>query len=267
MITYVLSQVQRFLREALILTAAPQVTVNRTKYVVHVDDVLHQVRRDRVCDCGGTPQFPCPALPLVQEYLAAGGQRPLGRHEDTWPERWLRIPPVCPICDCPTLPDRYVDSSHGPGWRCTFDPQHYWLVRMNPLRRYLAAHPPQSQYPWNGESPEEQRAWLEAHTHPLRVVPSRSNGGSNALDGKKKSQGSPRAGAARPGLDVVRLPRGPERPDDRLLGAGVRATRPQSIIPEGTHSDLVEGMRKVRGRIYPKVRQADPAGNGGDSAV
>jgi len=62
---------------------------------------------------------------------------------------------------------------------------------MNPLRRYLAAHPPQSRYPWNGESPEEQRAWLETHTHPPRVVPSRSNGGSNALDGKKKSQSSP----------------------------------------------------------------------------
>lgn len=182
MITYVLSRVGRALRESLTLVTAPplaypaqaqstspRVTLTRTLYLVHVDGAPHRVRRDRVCDCGGTPQHPCPAIPLVQEYLAAGGQRPLGRHEDTWPDRWLRVPPLCPICDCPTLPDRYLDSSHGPGWRCTFDSMHYWMVRMNPLRRYLAAHPPRPRYPWNGDSPAEQQAWLQAHVHPPRI--------------------------------------------------------------------------------------------------
>jgi hypothetical protein len=182
MITYVLSRVGRVLRESLTLVTAPplaypaqaqssspRVTLTRTLYLVHVDGVLHRVRRDRVCDCGGTPQRPCPAIPLVQDYLAAGGQRPLGRHEDTWPDRWLRVPLLCPVCDCPTLPDRYVDSSHGPGWRCTFDSMHYWMVRMNPLRRYLALHPPQPRYPWNGDSPAEQQAWLQARAHRLRI--------------------------------------------------------------------------------------------------
>lgn len=167
MITYVLSQVHRFLREALTLAAAPQVTVNRTKYVVRVDGVIHQVRRDGVCDCGETS---CPAIPLVQAYLAAGGEKPLGRHPDTWPERWLRIPPLCPLCDCPTVADRHLDSSHGPGWRCTLDASHYWQVRMEPLRRYLRAHPLPPRYPWYDTSTEEQQAWLAAHYHPPRLV-------------------------------------------------------------------------------------------------
>ena len=46
---------------------------------------------------------------------------------------------------------------------------HYWMVRMNPLRRYLATHPPRPRYPWNGDSPAEQQVWLEAHVHPPRI--------------------------------------------------------------------------------------------------
>jgi len=43
----------------------------------------------------------------------------------TWPETWSRVPPQCPVCDTPTVADRCLDSSHGPGWRCTLDASHY----------------------------------------------------------------------------------------------------------------------------------------------
>jgi hypothetical protein len=154
---------------------SPQVTVSRVHYLVLVDGTLHHVRRDRVCDCGATPQFPCPAIPLVQDYLAAGCARPLGRHESTWSENWVRIPPLCPVCDCPTIPDRYLNSRAGPGWRCSLTGcEHFWMVRMNPLRRYLAKHRPELRYPWYDAPEEERRAWLEAHCHPPRVAPSPS---------------------------------------------------------------------------------------------
>jgi hypothetical protein len=170
-ITYVFCQAQRFLREALTSVTTPQVSTNRTRYVVYVDGTLHHVRRDRVCDCGGTPQSPCPALPLIQDYLAAGGPRPLGCHESTWPEAWTTIPSLCPACDCPTVADRYLNSSHGPGWRCTFDASHYWWVRLNPLRRYLITHPPPSTYPWCDTTPARHQAWIEDHYQPPRCLP------------------------------------------------------------------------------------------------
>ena len=227
MITYIISQLGHVLRESMTLTApSPQVTVNETHYVVSLNGTAHRVRRDRVCDCGGSPQCPCPAIPLVQNYLTGGGQRPPGRHESTWPETWAAVPTLCPICDCPTIPDRYLNSRAGPGWRCSVTGcEHFWRVRMNPLRRYLAAHPLEPCYPWNGASPAERQAWLEAHTHLPRVVPSQSNGGTDALDRKKESKGQPRPGAPRPRLDTVRLPRGPERRDDRLPCAGLVGRR------------------------------------------
>jgi hypothetical protein len=233
MIPYALSHLSRILRESLPLTMAPprpssepgekdsrRVTVDATRYVVPLNGTVHHVRRDRVCDCGGSPLCPCAAIPLVQAYLAGGGPRPPGRDESTWPQAWATVPAVCPICDCPTLPDHHLNSRAGPGWRCSLSGcEHFWQVRMNPLRRYLAAHPPQPCYPWNGASLPEQQAWLEAHTHPPHVVASQSNGGDNALDRTKKSKGRPRPGAPDPGLEAVWIPRGPERPDDRLLFA------------------------------------------------
>ena len=173
MITYVLSRVSRILHEAISAVAnAPRVALSRTAYLVQVDGTLHRVRRDRVCDCGGTPQFPCPAMPLVQDYLAAGGPRPLGRHESTWPEVWTSVPVLCPICDCPTVADRHLDSSHGPGWRCTVDASHYWWVRLNPLRRCLATRSQTLCYPWHDTPVPERQAWLEAHGHPPRLAAS-----------------------------------------------------------------------------------------------
>jgi hypothetical protein len=167
MITYVFSRVSRILREAISpLIDTPPVSRTRTHYFVRVNDTLHHVRRDGVCSCGGTPQSPCPALPLVQDYLARGGPRPLGRHESTWPEAWTTVPSLCPVCDCPTVVDRYLDSSHGPGWRCTFDASHYWRVRLNAMRRRLAARPPH--YPWYGQPLAERLAWLAAHSQPPR---------------------------------------------------------------------------------------------------
>jgi hypothetical protein len=135
-----------------------QVTISRTRYVVQVNGTLHRVRRDRVCDCGGTAKSPCAAAALVQEYLAAGGARPLGRHPSTWPESWLRVPSECPVCGCPTAPDRYLNSRAGPGWRCSLGPLHFWQVRMEPLRRYLKANPPQPRYPWHDLPEEEHQA-------------------------------------------------------------------------------------------------------------
>jgi hypothetical protein len=177
MITYILSRVSHILREAISpLLNTPPVSRTRTHFLVRVNGTLHRVRRDHVdgyiaCDCGGTPQSPCPALPLVRDYLAPGGPRPLRRPESTWPEAWTIIPPLCPICDCPTVADRYLDSSHGPGWRCTFDASHYWWVRLNPLRRYLAAHPPPSTYAWCDTTPAQRQAWIEDPCHPPRCLP------------------------------------------------------------------------------------------------
>ena len=113
---------------------------------------------------------PC-ATPLVQAYPANGGLRPPGRTELNWPETWTTVPPHCPVCDGPTIPDRHLNSRAGPGWRCSRDSIHYWQVRMNPLRRYLAAHPAQSSYPWYDTPKEERQAWLDAHYHPPCLAP------------------------------------------------------------------------------------------------
>jgi len=166
-ITYFVFRVQRLLRENLTAPPIPQacpehsrrVTTGRTHYVVHVNGTIHRVRRDRVCDCGGAPESPCFAIPLVQDYLASGGEKPLGRHPDTWPETWVRIPLSCPVCDCPPIPDRCLDSRAGPGWRCSLTGcQHFWQVRMEPLRRHLKANLPEPHYPWANFTSEERRA-------------------------------------------------------------------------------------------------------------
>ena len=171
MITYLFPSAGHILCEALALAALPpQVTVNHTHYLVRLNGTVHHIRRDRVCTCGGTPKQPCPANPLVQQYLAAGGPRPPGRHEDTWPQSWPTVPPLCPICDCPTIADRYLDSSHGPGWRCTLDATHYWQVRLNPLRRHLADGPPPPSHPWYDTPLADRQAWIEAHSHPPRCL-------------------------------------------------------------------------------------------------
>jgi len=100
-----------------------------------------------------------------------------------WPETWVSVPPQCPVCDAPTVADRCLDSSHGPGWRCPRGASHYWQVRMEPLRRYLRAHPPPPRYPWYNASEEERHAWLAARYQPPRLVPSTEKGGQqNALD-------------------------------------------------------------------------------------
>jgi hypothetical protein len=169
MIRYVLSHVGRFLRETLVPAADPlPVSVSGARYVVPLNGTVHHVRRDRTCDCGGTPQSPCPAVSLVREYLVRGGPRPPGRPEATWPEVWAAIPACCPVCDCPTVADRQLDSARGPGWRCTFDPLHFWQVRLRPLRRCLAARSPH--HPWYEHPPAERQAWLEAHSHPPRCI-------------------------------------------------------------------------------------------------
>ena len=221
MIRYTLSPAYRTLREAATTALSPRVTISRTRYLVRVDGVLHHVRRDGVCDCGGHPQAPCPALPLIRDYLARGGAKPLGRHPDTWPASWSRVPPLCPVCDCPTVADRHLDSSHGPGWRCTLDAGHYWQVRMEPLRRYLRAHPLPPRYPWYDTSEEERQAWLDAHYHPPRLAPSTEGEKDYALDRENESAGQHRPGVTSPWLAIVWLSRGPERPDDRLLRSGV----------------------------------------------
>jgi len=149
-----------------------KVSISPTCYLVPENRTIHRVRRDGICTCGGTSQQPCAATPLVHAHPANGGQRRPGRDESTWPDSWASVPPRCPVCDCPTVADRHLDSSHGPGWRCTLDASHYWQVRMNPLRRYLRAQPPPSRYPWYDTSEEERRAWLAAHYCPPRLASS-----------------------------------------------------------------------------------------------
>jgi len=212
MICYTFSQAYRALRERM----TPRITLSRTHYLVRADDLLHQVRRDGVCDCGGNPQSPCPALPLIRDYLAHGGARPLGRHPDTWPETWASVPPRCPVCDAPTVADRHLDSSDGPGWRCTLDASHYWQMRTEPLRRYLRTQPPPSHYPWYDTPEEERQAWLAAHYQPPRLVPSTEGGQQHALDRTPPSQSQTGARTESRRLAALRLQGGPVRPDERL---------------------------------------------------
>ena len=125
----------------------PCVTIDSTCYIVPLNGTTHHVRRDGGCTCGGSPKQPCAATPLVQTYLANGGQRPPGRDESTWPETWTSVPPSCPVCDCPTVPDRYLNSRAGPGWKCSLtNYEHSCIVRMNPSKRYLVANPTTSSY-------------------------------------------------------------------------------------------------------------------------
>jgi hypothetical protein len=192
MIPCALTQARRVLREALAPAGPPpacpdapwasrRVTLSRTCYVVPVNGTTHHIRRDGACDCGGTRRQPCPAIPLVQTHLDGGGPKPLGRHPDTWPRSWTRVLPRCPICDCPTVSDPHLDSRAGPGWRCSLEPLHFWRVRMEPLRRYLAANPATPSYPWFDTADEERQAWLAAHYRPPRLAPTASPGGSTAI--------------------------------------------------------------------------------------
>ena len=175
MITYLFAQAGSIIREALAPgILVPEVTVNCTCYIVCLNGTVHHIGRDRVCDCGGNSKRPCPALPIVHAYLAAGGARPAGRAPDTWPETWTAVPARCPVCDCPTTPDPYLNSRAGPGWRCSLTGyEHFWMVRMNPLRRNLAANPPQPRFPWY-DTPQKSaapgwkpiaihRAWRRLH--------------------------------------------------------------------------------------------------------
>jgi hypothetical protein len=172
--------------------SAPHVSLNDTCYLVPLNDTVHHVRRDGACTCGGTPLHPCSAIPLVRAHLASGGQRPEGHDESTWPETWADAPASCPICGCPTIPDRYLNSKAGPGWRCSLaSSRHFWEVRMNPLRRYLADHPPAPQYPWYGLPEPERLAWLEAHQHPPRLVALRAEGSAAACEAKPSRARSP----------------------------------------------------------------------------
>jgi len=121
----------------------------------------------------------------------------------TWPETWSRVPPQCPVCDAPTVADRCLDSSHGPGWCCPRGASHYWQVRTAPLHRYLRAHPPPPRYPWYDASEKERQAWLAAHYQPPRLAPSTEKGGEhNALDRTPLSQGQSGACAEAPWLPL-----------------------------------------------------------------
>jgi hypothetical protein len=129
------------------------------------------------------PQSPRLVIPLTQHLPAAGDQSP-----QTWPATWDMVPSACPVCGFPTVPDPYLDSSRGPGWKCTAGSyHHYWMVRMEPMRRYVAAHPPQPSYPWYDTPPAERQAWLEEHYHPPRPAPSNEGGTHHALDRKTES--------------------------------------------------------------------------------
>lgn len=109
---------------------------------------------------------------ILRESLADDEELPLCQ-PNTWPETWTDIPSRCPVCGHGTVPDRHLDSRAGPGWRCSLtSTRHFWQVRMDPMRRYRLRHSPEPCYPWIGYSPAEQQAWMEAHTHLPRVVPS-----------------------------------------------------------------------------------------------
>ena len=200
--------------------SAPQVTTGHTCYIVPQNGTIHRVRRDGSCTCGGTPQQPCAASPLVQTYLVNGGQRPPGRDESSWPETWTTVPSRCPVCDCPTISDRHLNSRAGPGWRCSLtNYEHFWMVRMNPLRLYLAANAPEPRYPWGNVSPEERQAWLDAHYQPPRLIPAQEPKGAepHALDRAKTCPCQSCPWLAGPGLDLVRIQGRPIRFHDGLL--------------------------------------------------
>ena len=107
---------------------------------------------------------------------------------------------------------------------------------MNPLRRYLAANPPEPRYPWGNVSPEERQAWLDAHYQPPRLAPAEEPKGAepHALDRTKTCPGQHCPWLAGPWLDPVRIQGRPIRFDDGLLRSCHRGTgslrRPATFV-------------------------------------
>lgn len=148
----------------------PMATLDCMRPILQPDGTTHQPRPALVCPCRTDPTHPHPAAALVPICLGDGKEAPI-HPEETWPETWTTIP-QCPVCGSATQPDRYLDSSRGPGWKCTTGSYlHYWMVRAEPLRRWLAAHPPAPTYPWGSTPQAGPQAWIEAHAHPPRVAP------------------------------------------------------------------------------------------------
>lgn len=170
MITYTTFDIRRMLRATLCpATAPPLPSVRHNRRAPLGGSATRQLPFDIVLGYDEPSWLSSSAVPSVQD-LPAGDHEHFPAHpEDTWPETWITVPSVCPICDGPSVADRYLNSSHGPGWRCTTDTSHYWQVRLAPLRRYLAANPPQPCYPWYDTPEAERRAWLQAHFHPPRL--------------------------------------------------------------------------------------------------
>jgi len=97
----------------------------------------HSLSGDGFCTCFLGER--CPAVDLLQEYLAAGGERapvpPLGFFPSA--------PAFCPLCGAQAEPDPTLNSKRrGSGWRCREGgTSHYWQFFGLVLKEKFAANP------------------------------------------------------------------------------------------------------------------------------
>ena len=160
---------QRTLREK----PPPTMALDPRNLALQMDGKMPPLSPDPLCKSSADPASPHPSITLLPQSPADGQQQAVGHAPDAWPETWTKIPLNCPVCGSPSTPDHYLDCTRGPGWKCsTGGYLHYWMVRAEPLRRWLAAHPPPPRYPWYDTPPDERRAWLEAHARPPDLAPS-----------------------------------------------------------------------------------------------
>jgi hypothetical protein len=124
-----------------VLPLQAPVTVSGYFYVVdlgpEVRPQLHHVGKDRRCTCGLGAD--CPAVPVVADYLRAGGKRA----PDVPPGFYPAVPQACTVCGAETHYAPELSSRHrGAGWSCAkAGKAHYWLAQVSTLRAALAANP------------------------------------------------------------------------------------------------------------------------------
>jgi hypothetical protein len=104
-----------------------EVTVTGYFYALTLEARQHRVGINGSCTCYLGRN--CPAVEIVREYLAQGGQRAQRPPFGYYPV----IPARCPVCHAEVYADKSLSSPHrGMGWRCkSGGAAHYWTHRGN----------------------------------------------------------------------------------------------------------------------------------------
>jgi hypothetical protein len=133
----------RFKRSSLSFTALRMLPPSSSMTLVCVDFGLsvrprvHRVGKNAQCTCSLGRH--CPAVAVVRNYLADGGQR-----APTPPPGYYPVAPAaCPVCGAEVLVDqRLSNKRRGVGWRCkAAGSLHYWQQHVQVLRELVTAQP------------------------------------------------------------------------------------------------------------------------------